>query len=210
MSERPVWYAAYGSNLLRARFLSYLVGGVVPNATDGGAQRGARHAAAPSGDRPFELPFPLLFAHSAARWGDGGVAKLGLDHDPTRPTAARAWRITLGQLEDVIAQENRLPAPPVVDLDRCCELGRIEVCAGRYGTLLSVGRIDDEPVLTFTGSTAPEELRCAHTSYLEVIADGLAEMGWSTPDAARYLASCPGNHGELDPEHLARHLARPR
>lgn len=201
--DTPIWYASYGSNLLRQRFLTYLEGGLVPRSTSGEAQVGARNAALPSADRPFVLDYHLLFAHSAQRWGGGGVAKIGVSPNPTAATQSRAWRITVGQLEDVFAQENKRPTVPV-DLDRLVGEKRLEVHDSWYGTLLCAGAIDGEPVLTFTGPTPNVILAPADASYLRVVGDGLRELrGWSTEQVASYLADCPGNRGHLTPEALA-------
>ncbi len=203
----PVWYAAYGSNLLRARFLTYLQGGEIPNATDGRVQRGAQDTTAPSDDRPLELRHQLIFAHAARRWGQGGVAKLSLETSPAVTTHARAWRITAGQFDDVFAQENRQDEVAGIDVEQCLRDGRVDVWPTRYGTLLHVGTIDDEPVLTFTGATVSGDLRPAHLSYLRVMAAGLGEVrNWDLRTAAHYLAACPGNQGRLDPTDLAGQL----
>lgn len=205
-----IWYASYGSNLLRERFLTYLTGGAIPRATDGRPQRGARDASHPTADRPFELNHRLLFAHSATRWGGGGVAKIALDRNDSVITQSRAWRISLRQLEDVFAQENRRARTDSIDLDRCVTDGRLDVWPSRYGTLLHVGAIGGEPVLTFTGVTSNDMLRPAHLSYLSVVAAGLAELrGWNMERAAHYLASCPGNQGAHDPMRLADALSLP-
>ncbi len=206
-ANAPVWYAAYGSNLLRARFLTYLQGGTIPNATDGRLQRGAQDTAAPSDDRPLELRHQLVFAHAARRWGQGGVAKLSLEASPAVTTHARAWRITIGQFDDVFAQENRQDGPAGIDVEQCLRDGRLDIWPTRYGTILHVGTIDDEPVLTFTGTTAAGDLRPAHLSYLRVMAAGLGELrSWDLRTAAHYLAACPGNQGRLDAGELSRQL----
>ncbi len=206
--DTPVWYASYGSNLLRRRFLAYLEGGVVPQSTSGDAQRGSRDRSAPTADQPFVLRHQLLFAHSAVRWGGGAVAKLALTPDPGVETQSRAWRITLGQMEDVFAQENRQTEVAPVDLPRLLADGCVTPYPTWYGSLLHVGSIDDEPVLTFTGPTPDDAVGPAHESYLRVIADGLAELrGWDRSAAAAYLAACPGHTGHIDAGVIERALA---
>lgn len=204
--DTPIWYASYGSNLLRQRFLAYLEGGEVPRSTTGEAQSGARDTERPSADQPFVLPHHLLFAHAAPRWGGGGVAKITATPDAAATTQSRAWRITLGQLEDVFAQENRRETT-AIDLDRLVDDGRIQVFDSWYGTLLCAGAIAGEPVLTFTGPTPDTTLAPAHGSYLRVVGDGLRELrDWSTEQVATYLADCPGNRGQLTPKSVARIL----
>ncbi len=197
--DTPIWYASYGSNLLRQRFLAYLEGGSVPMSTTGDIQRGARDRTVPSADQPFVLEHQLMFAHRAARWGDGAVAKVALTPDPLVATQSRAWRITLGQMEDVFAQENRQAEVAPIDLAALLETGTVTPYPTWYGSLLHVGSIDGEPVLTFTGPTPNDTLGPADRSYLRVIADGLAELrSWDRKTSAEYLAACPGHLGHLD------------
>lgn len=66
-----VWYAAYGSNLDRDRFLTYLGGGRPPGATR--TYPGARDRRPPANDRPLLLPGALFFAWESPTWG-GGIA----------------------------------------------------------------------------------------------------------------------------------------
>ncbi len=206
--DTPVWYASYGSNLLRQRFLAYLEGGAVPLSTTNAPQRGSRNPAPPSADQPYVLSHRLLFAHSAERWGGGAVAKLALQPDPNAVTQSRAWRINLGQMEDVFAQENRQHDVAPIDLDTLMVDGSVTPYATWYGSLLHVGTINNEPVLTFTGPTPDHAVGPAHSSYLRVIADGLAELrGWDRSEAAAYLAGCPGHLGHLDAGDIQRMLS---
>lgn len=95
----PVWYVAYGSNLLRERFLCYVTGGEFL----GRAHRGCADPTPPRDEFGLVLPFERYFAHNSSFWG-GGVAFL----DPLRrgETVARAYLLTYGQFLDVFAQEN--------------------------------------------------------------------------------------------------------
>lgn len=199
--DRPVWYAAYGSNLSSARFRTYLEGGIVPHAVDGREQAGARDSSPPTGNGPCEINRRLVFAGSAARWGGGGVAFLDPngEADPDLPVLGRAWRITLGQFEDVFRQENRLDEVTPINLDALAEEGWLELHAGGYGRLELLSHIDGDPVMTFTRPTSPETLNPADISYLRVMTDGLIET-WSIDpeDCARYLNSIDGNVGHFD------------
>ncbi len=199
-----VWYAAYGSNLLESRFLTYLRGGPVPGS--GRIQHGSRDPAEPSGSRPYAFDRPLIFAHTSRGWGGGGVCFVDPDRREAEVTAGRAWLLTGGQLSDVWAQENGVEVGEDLDLDAVVANGSVDVGTGWYRRLLFLGRLDGHPVLTFTCAAAPE-LNPANPAYLHVVGRGLMETwGWSAEEAAAYVAGCPGNAGQIDAGALAPRL----
>ena len=184
MSEL-VWYAAYGSNLSRARFDHYLRGGTPAGA--GHAYPGCRDPSHPLEDRPWEISSELVFGGTSRTWG-GGVAFV----DRGASTAkARLYLITLEQFEDVVAQENWLqPGSVSVRGDLSVE---IDVGAEHtYRLLLPLGEVAGRPVLTLTQrrGTSPAK---PSARYLRHIADGLSESHSMTLDeVASYLSSKRG------------------
>lgn len=187
------WYGCYGSNLAWARFRCYLEGGAPPGAA--ATQPGCRDASPPSGDRPVWLPGQVYFAHHAPSWG-GGVAFL--DTSSAARSPGRAYRVTLDQLADVTAQENRLaPGSLSFDVEHLVAARGAPVCAGWYGTVAPVGSVDGEPLLTITSGspspTDPAALSAPSLAYLRTIAGGLAEThGWPAATIAEHLHACPG------------------
>ena len=104
-----VWYASYGSNLYRERFVVYLRGGTAPGGSR--PQRGARDPSDPLDDRPVTINRSLYFRGQSQLWG-GGVA--AIDHQPgDQPARGRAYLITTAQFEDVVAQESRRETMPI-------------------------------------------------------------------------------------------------
>ena len=95
-----VWYASYGSYMSAERLACYLAGGCPPGATR--TYPGARDRTLPTDVRPLELAGCVYFAWHSATWG-GGIAF----YDPDGPgsSVGRAYRLTLGQLSDVLEQE---------------------------------------------------------------------------------------------------------
>jgi hypothetical protein len=184
-----IWYASYGSNMCRARLLAYLLGG-----RPEGARRsyvGSRTPAEPVDDAPLELPGRLYFAGESPTWG-GGVAFY--DHDAPGPTAARAYRITVGQFADIAAQEmHRLPVPgdPIEEvIVGGLDAGRHQAGDGRYETLIQVGTRDGLPILTFTAPHGYDAV--PHTQptepYLAMLSEGLREAhGWDDERIRAYL-----------------------
>ncbi len=200
MVER-VWYAGYGSNLSRERFLCYLRGGRPP----GGARvyRGCADRRAPSADVAATLPFGLYFAGASTVWG-GGIAFVDPRATGDSVTLARLWLVTRGQFTDLVAQENhvaalRLPA-------RHGATGRLYVCgSGRYGAVLHCGQRDGRAVLTVTSPDEPggRALAAPRPAYVRAMVSGLREThGLAVEAALEYLLDRPGVRGQLGRDDL--------
>jgi hypothetical protein len=105
--NRLVWYAGYGSNLLRSRFDCYLSGGTPKGSTK--AYTGCRDRTAPRGDRPITIPHQLYFADHSPGWNGAVAFVRRAASDAT--TYARMYLITYGQFNDVVRQENGRTVP---------------------------------------------------------------------------------------------------
>ncbi len=205
--SQPVWYAAYGSNVSRERFLRYIQGGPIPGSTAGHQQDSARDQSLPTADQPFAIDRTLFFAGSSQRWGGGGVAFLDADTRPKVPAKGRAWRITLGQFEDLFRQENGQTDVIPIDLGDLLVDGQLHLLDRWYGRVELLGEIDRVPVVTIASPVPMLEPQPAHVSYLSVIAEGLAEAwGMDHRQAASYLAALPGNDGNYSAATIAADL----
>jgi hypothetical protein len=204
-----VWYVSYGSNLHRARFLSYLEGGRMPGGRR--ADTGCRDPAPPQADEPLHLRYPLYFSGESRVWG-GGVAFL--DHeeraDRRAPlTYARGYVITGGQFEDLVAQESKR-SHAAVDWAALRVDGRATVGPGRYDQLVVVGERDGVPMVTFTHPSpqAANVPAAPVVGYLRMLAEGLRDChGLPATDIAAYLCTPPGAAGVWSPEALLEALA---
>lgn len=116
-----IWYVAYGSNLLFARFRRYL-----DRCTD---------PSDPADQRRVTIPHPRYFAREwSDRWGLGGVAFL--DADVAGESLGRAYLVTEQQFEEVHAAEGRW-------YDRLVELAAIDGLPAR--TFTGSVRLPDNP-----------------------------------------------------------------
>lgn len=187
-----LWYAAYGSNLARGRFTTYLSGG-----RPIGAARhypGARDPRPPTDDRPLLLPGRIFFAGTSLTWG-GGMAFYDPDAEGT--VYARAYRITDGQFSDLAAQEMRREPGSDLDLGPVLAGRRHSYGPGRYETLHLVGELEQRPVLTFT-APVDHGLRPnpPAADYLATIARGLQEShALSDETVADYLDAAQAGRG---------------
>ena len=184
-----LWYASYGSNLSRDRFLCYLRGGRPEGATR--TYPGARDRSHPVADEPFMLPGQVFFGWHSPTW-DGGIAF----YDSAAPgqSLGRAYLITEGQFADVAAQEMHRDPSQDLDLSTVLEERQHQVGPGRYESLHLVGELGGQPVITFT---SPDDAELPHNPpsepYLAMVARGLRETHGHSDDAlADYLLGCPG------------------
>jgi hypothetical protein len=201
-----VWYAAYGSNLLTERFLTYLRGGPVPGSGTGRVQQGARNPAAPRDDRPLRIDRVMLFGQESRTWGGGGVCFVDPSNVIAGDTLGRGWLVTAEQLADVWAQENGATAGPEIDVRRLRADGHLRSGQRWYPRLEYLGELDGAPVATITCEHTPSP-NAGGEQYLQVVGRGLMET-WALDSAAaaQYLASRIGNDGQVDSDALAARL----
>ena len=195
-----VWYACYGSNLLRERFLCYLQGGRPEGATR--TYSGARNRREPERDVPMTLPGDVFFGWSSPTWG-GGIAFYHADIEGA--ALARAYLVTDQQFSDVVAQEMRREPGTDLDLTTVLDRRRHDTGPGRYESLHLVGELEGVPVLTFTApDPAALQRNPPSEPYLSTIAKGLRQShGLSDAAICDYLLGRPGMQPEWDRDRLA-------
>lgn len=201
-----VWYAGYGSNLSRDRFLRYLEGG-----RPAGAVRdypGARDPARPAAERAITVPGGIFFGLESAVWG-GGLAFY--DAGARGHARMRAYLISREQFSDVVAQEMHREVGVDLDLTPVLRHARHEVGLGRYETLHLVGEHDGAPVLTFSAADPTAiPLNPPAPAYVRMMVSGLREAhGMSDAELVEYLLARPGMAGAWDERRLVALLAEP-
>lgn len=172
-----IWYAAYGSNLSKDRFLCYIKGGQPEGASEG--QIGMEDKSPPLMDAPFRIPHELYFADSTDRWG-GGVAFISSESSTKYETLCRIYLIKRQQFIELVAQENRVLKEEVqINFDQLAAKSRYIACSGWYGLVLKVGQHAGCPVYTFTRADAKQSKPTPPSeTYLRTIIRGLVEC-WS-------------------------------
>jgi hypothetical protein len=192
LSGRPdgeplAWYVAYGSNLRLDRLRCYLAGGRPPGA--GRRHVGSQNPADPLDIRRIRLAGGIRFAGRSTLWG-GGVAFF--DPEAEGRVAARAYLLTLEQLNDLVSQETRRPRDTDLRLDRVTRHRPGTLAAACYETVLHVGERSGWPMLTITSRRDLDPAAPA-AAYLWSIAAGLAEgFSWAPAAIADYLVRAPG------------------
>lgn len=191
LSKVEVWYATYGSNLCRSRFLRYIEGGQV---------EGMRRSCSGSVDKnpPKEImwktvPRRLFFGrHHSFTWGPGGVAFLHPESNIQDKAYMRLYKITLEQFNDVLYQENisnhvmTSPVFSLTDLNSIINQGSISIDVlkkGWYHNVIYLGMEQSTPILSMTcpmmdfeGFKSGKFPLCAPSEgYADTIVKGLVE-----------------------------------
>lgn len=160
---KEVIYAAYGSNLLKERFMAYIKGGVF----EGKEYDGCEDKRDPVDLGWMYVPYRLYFAKESGRWDDKGIAFLTCEKEPDSEYHAivRLWKITESQFEDIQKQEGK----------------------GWYNKILYLGEKDSLPIKTITGCWL-NEINPPSERYLNIIKKGLKETtGWDDEKITDYL-----------------------
>jgi hypothetical protein len=214
---KRVWYASYGSNLHRDRFLNYIKGGQPEGSSR--TYDGCTDDTEPAGDIPIRFAGARPHFALTSRVWHGGIAFIDAQKGESAHGLGRAYDIAIDQFDEVVAQENgqsTLAANPV-SLDEALATGRSEIGNGSYETILHIGDYEGAPVLTFTapfstrealtgtghitrkpvGQTTPVRMPVMTNkpspAYLRMIGSGLAEtFGMDETAQADYLRGCPG------------------
>ncbi|KAG9151583.1 hypothetical protein Leryth_021902 [Lithospermum erythrorhizon] len=204
LSRIDIWYAAYGSNMSKDRFLCYV---------QGGQAEGMRIPYAGSADKspPKEIlwmtfPHRLFFGRDfTATWGPGGVAFLHPESNIQEKSYLCLYRITLEQFNDVCLQENAMDidtSSPLFDLTSLQSIEskkQISVETGIkrwYDNVVYLGKKKDVPILTMTCSLSDVDgyksgklpIYAPCKGYADTLVRGLVQGGkLSEEEAVSYI-----------------------
>lgn len=87
-----IWYASYGSNLQKERFLCYIRGGKPKGRED--TYKGCKDKTLPALDEKLYINRRLYFAKKSRGWKLGGVGFISNSIDDSARTLARMYLIT--------------------------------------------------------------------------------------------------------------------
>lgn len=196
-----VWYASYGSNLNRDRFLCYIKGGSPKGSTR--VEPGCRDRSLPKDESVFTIHYPFYFAKEASGWQSKGVGFIGHSYDSKTITLSKKYLITDEQFFDVVKQENG-------GLD--CEFDLHDVIRkgsfvfrknAWYGKILYLGEDRGYPIFTFTApwQMSDAEYNQPSKEYLSTIIKGL-KTDYSNEEIFAYFKGRPGIEGYYSDEEL--------
>lgn len=202
LMKQYVWYASYGSNINKDRFLCYIKGGRPKGSNE--TEVGCKDPSSPIDEGIFTIPHALYFAKEAGRWDSKGVAFINGTKNDATVTYSKKYLITSEQFLDVLKQENS-GIQFNIDLEKVKESGSM-VFRKRawYGRILYLGDDGGYPIYTFTAPWEMADITYNKPSdeYLETIITGLKEY-YSKDEILRYLKHKPGICGNYTTDELA-------
>ncbi|MDW7999003.1 MAG: hypothetical protein RMI30_06090 [Thermodesulfovibrio sp.] len=162
--KKYLYYAAYGSNMCKERFLFYINGGEFR----GKQYIGCNEKTPPEDGGWLEIPYRLYFAKKSSTWDSKGVAFLSCNKEPNPiyHSIVRLWKISEDQFEDIQKQEG----------------------SRWYNVILHLGNKGGLDIKTFTGCWEKEKQNPS-ASYIDYIKKGLRETTqWSDDKINEYLS----------------------
>jgi hypothetical protein len=165
-----IWYASYGSNLSRERFMCYIDGGKPKNSTK--IEKGCNDKTPPKDDRPHRIKHALYFARISKKWNNGGSCILSVKHDENKITLGRKFLITVEQFLDIVSQNNGVDNIEI-DFENVIKKGSKSINDSLSGNILYLGDEDGYPIFTFTSHFDEIEYVRPDILYLATIGAGV-------------------------------------
>jgi succinyl-diaminopimelate desuccinylase len=201
-----VWIVNYGSGLSRENFLCQIEGGRPEGCTY--TYAGTTDKSKPRKDTFMSLPYELYFAGHCEEWG-GGHVNIHTGRDARVNTIARAYLITLHQLEEIAAQQNRWEGRAALPIKEAMERGHATIKDannrhGHYTELVYVGKKEGRPAFALTAPKPELPYTPPSLTYTKLLFKGLGENSKITlKKAVDYFFSQQGVDGSFVPEQLA-------
>jgi len=152
MKNKLVWYVAYGSNILRERFMVYINGGCFREYCK--SYPGCSDKTPPIKDKPYTLPYERYYGRKSSNWNNEGVAFI--DINKLGNTCGRAYLITIEQFNCIQEQEGNND--------------------NWYGCIVEMGCDENDiPYKTFTSRNRHPD-NAPSNEYLAIIKEGMKEL----------------------------------
>lgn len=217
MSFEKIWYASYGSNLNRFRFLYYILGGKLE--ITGRNHIGCLDKSLPVKEATTKIPFELYFSKKSESWENKAVAFVKTHLNENANTLCKLYLVTKEQFIDIMMQENdKDPNEERFDIDfesvkqsGHCSIGKDNDNAW-YGKLVYVKEQDNYPVFTFTAKREDETIEYSEpgNNYLKTIIAGINEnFSLSEKEILDYLITKGGIKDNINSSELETIIKQP-
>jgi hypothetical protein len=194
--EPKVWYACYGSNLLKERFNCYIGGGRPANAKR--VYPGCTNKTLSEKSKGITINGELYFAKSSKTWSGGGAGFIKSNFDTNTKTLGRMYLITQQQFIDLVQQEIKLEGDFDIDLKQVIKNRSLDMKNNSwYGKIIYLGEDEGCPIFTFTNEDyLKDEINPPHEFYLKIIIEGLKETyNMTDAEIETYLKTKEGIKG---------------
>lgn len=189
-----VWYACYGSNLYRKRFMCYIQGGALEG--KGSEYSGCRDRTPPVDEGKIIIPHQLFFSQNSSKWEGKGVAFVRPERHKEIRTLGRMYLITREQFVDVALQENGLKPRNYggfeINIEEAVERGTTTFRQGWYGLVIYLGHEGKFPIFTLSSSWNARKgaINPPGRKYRNIIMKGLKETyNMSNKEIENYLGN---------------------
>ena len=182
MKSEYIWYACYGSNLYKKRFLLYILGGSLESSNR--IHLGCSNKELPKRDSTITIPFELYFSKKSKAWENMAISFVKSKKDESARTLSRLYLVTVEQYTEIIMQENgKNPSymKPEIDFQLTIKTGVSTIGDKddylRYGKLLYISEKEGFPIFSFTAKWADETIKCEKPGgkYLKAVINGIKE-----------------------------------
>lgn len=148
--EKYVWYACYGSNINKERFMKYIKGD--QTSINERKRRGCKDKSDPIDEKPYIIKHPIYFSNNSGTWGNRGVAFL--DTTKNANCYGKIYLISMEQFDEIQYQEGN------------------QGCW--YSERVNLGSLDGIPIMTFTQPSQYRKDVIPCVEYLNVIKKGIS------------------------------------
>ena len=205
MRSKYVWYACYGSNLNKKRFLLYILGG--PLEGTGRIHPGCSNKELPNRESTITIPFELYFSKKSKFWENMAISFVKSKRDKSARTLCRLYLVSEEQFIEIMMQENdKNPSymKPEIDFQLTMKTG-VSTIGNKddflwYGKHLYIGEKEAFPIFSFTAKWADDTIECEKPGkkYLKTIINGIKEsFDLSHDEIFSYLKNKCGIKSEI-------------
>jgi len=183
--EDYVWYFAYGSNIMKERFLCYITGDSFKWRSVG-RRDGCTNKDLPQDSKEYKINYKLYFAQKSTSWDNQGVAFISPKETLGHEIWGRVWKITKEQYKQILKQEGPW-----------------------YCNEIKLGQIDGIPIWTITSFEEEKIKTKPSKKYIKTIMCGLEETykgknEGTESEICNYLSKKEGIKNEYSLENLKK------
>jgi hypothetical protein len=155
-----IWYACYGSNMYKKRFMYYIKGGQPESSTK--CYKGCSDKSIPRDNKQIMIPYELYFSKKSSSWEDKGVAFIKSERNEAVETLGRMYLVKKGQFIEIVRQESgKEPDDESINIDfeTAISTGSSLVPGIEwYGRITYLGSVGNYPIFTCTAKWADEDI----------------------------------------------------
>ncbi len=203
-----VWYASYGSNILKNRFMCYIQGGKLEGSTK--EYDGCSNKKPPIEEVSIIIPHELYFSKRSRTWENKAVAFIKSQINEKSKTYGRMYLITKQQFIEIVRQESCYrpnDSSINIDFESTVANGETQIPPNWYSRIIYLGAEKGYPIFTFTARWNDNEIspNAPGGKYLCTIIKGLKEtFNLIDYEIINYLKNVEGIRRRINEQEMKR------